>query len=299
MPNNQTRGAVVTCHGRRIIVALNSGESFVAVTRKQGFNVVCNDRVVLSRQANQWYVEEVLPRRNVFQRTDGSGRRLTLAANIDCMIVVCAARPEPGPDTLEKYLVAAANLDIPALLAANKSDLPSAERRALTLRLDCLRRAGFECIGCSTRTDHGLEPLRARIAGLTVMLVGQSGVGKSSIGNRLRRDEGIQTAALSRRSGKGTHTTTTTKRHVVAGLEHTYLIDSPGVWEFSLGPMEAREVALGFPDFAPFEQTCRYRNCIHVKEPSCAVREAVEAGRLDPQRHQSYCRIMAELARRR
>jgi len=254
--------------------------------------------VHVKQDNGQWYLQQVEKRHNVFSRTDSRGHHLSLAANLDRLIIVCAARPGPGRNTLEKYLIAAANLGIPALLAANKSDLPESERRALGGRLELLRSAGFEYIECSTKTDHGLDQLRGKIAQCSVMMVGQSGVGKSSLANRLLPGEALPTAGLTPGSGKGAHTTTTVCRHSVPGMADTYLIDSPGVWEFSLGSLSAQQVGLGFPDFTPFLDACRFRDCTHLVEPSCAIRDAVSSGLLAQERYASYQSIMAELARR-
>jgi ribosome biogenesis GTPase len=144
----------------------------------------------------------------------------------------------------------------------------------------------------SCKGDPGIGALADRLTGRTSILVGQSGVGKSSLANRLLPDLDLQTGDLSRATGKGTHTTTTTMMHALPC--GGWLIDSPGVWEYGLWRLDAGELIRGFPDLSGKAAGCRFHNCLHAHEPGCAVREAAEQGAVFDWRYQAYRRLLEQ-----
>jgi ribosome biogenesis GTPase len=180
-------------------------------------------------------VSAILPRRNVFMRADTRQRKQIIAANLDQVLVVVAPRPEPSRDLVERYLVAVHSLGIEPVIVLNKVELMAVttiSEGSPLAHLDDYRKLGYQVLQTSCKTQPGLNGLESVLQGRTSILVGQSGVGKSSLANGLIPDLELQTGELSRVTGKGTHTTTTTIMYSLPGGGR--LIDSPGVWEYGL-----------------------------------------------------------------
>ncbi|HEX7417648.1 MAG TPA: ribosome small subunit-dependent GTPase A, partial [Steroidobacteraceae bacterium] len=212
--------------------------------------------------------------------------------------VVIALRPPPDWFVVDRYLAAAASAGIAALLVLNKCELErdAAADAALHAEFAAYAAAGYPCLACSARAGSGIETLLARLAGETAVLVGQSGVGKSSLVKRLVPDAIAATGELVREE-EGRHTTTASRLYdlpIVAGARATtpgHLIDSPGVRDFApaIDRLELR--SLGFTEIERLAGGCRFADCQHMREPSCAVIQAVEAGTLHPRRYESYRRL--------
>jgi ribosome biogenesis GTPase len=212
-------------------------------------------------------VAKILPQRNVFVRADRQNRQQAVAANLDRVLIVIAPQPAPSTDLVERYLVAVNSLGMEPVLLINKAELLPADRTAAPppfSRLEQYRSLGYQVVEVSCKATPGVEPLLPYLCDATCILVGQSGVGKSSLANRLI-DLNLQTGALSRASGKGTHTTTTTIMYSLPGGGR--LIDSPGVWEYGLWDVSAEELCNGFPEFSAALGQCRFNNCRHSGEP--------------------------------
>jgi len=244
-------------------------------------------------------VESILPRDNYFVRTDSRGRKQPVAANLDQVAIIIAMRPLPSQDLLERYLLAVHSLGIKPLIVLNKIDLDVADddrevRIEVITHLPDYRALGYEVIFTSCLEDPGIKGLRAHLEGKTSILVGQSGVGKSSLINKLIPDLDIQTHALSDSTGKGTHTTTSTMLYEFGDSGH--LIDSPGVWEFGIWKLENIELAEGFIEFKPFLGQCKFNNCLHNSEPGCAIKQANEDGHILDWRYRSYLRLLSQNA---
>ncbi|GIX30024.1 MAG: putative ribosome biogenesis GTPase RsgA [Porticoccaceae bacterium] len=232
----------------------------------------------------------VLPRRTLLARPDASGRIRPLAANLDQLAVVFAPEPVPHQNLLDRYLVAAEHLGLAPLLVANKADLPD-PAAAVAALVDLYREIGYPVVRVSARTGAGIAELETLLAGHTTAFVGQSGVGKSALVNRLCPTAGAAEGSLSE-AGKGRHTTTTARLyHLPGGGE---LVDSPGIREFSLWHLPAADVAAGFREFRPWLGRCRFRDCRHEEEPGCALAAACARGEIRPERLTSYHAIVGE-----
>jgi ribosome biogenesis GTPase len=258
---------------------------------------VCGDRVRVEAEERQTAVVSAIePRRNTFARADGNQRMQTIAANLDHVLIVLAPEPAPSRDLLERYLVAVHSLAIEPVIVINKVErLEEDETRKVgpLSRLAEYEDLGYSVVPTSCKTAPGVEGLRSVLRGHISILVGQSGVGKSSLVNHLVPDLEIQTGALSTSTGKGRHTTTSTMMYSLP-VQDGRLIDSPGVWEYGLWELSRAELESGFIEFRPFLGDCRFNNCAHDSEPGCAIKAAVEAGAIKSWRHDSYKRLLAQ-----
>ncbi len=271
-----------------VVVEDDAGETHHCLVRKRLGRIVCGDRVRWRPTADgQGLVVDLAPRHNLLSRPDPSGRPRPLAANIDRVVIVVAPEPPFQPGLVDRYLVAVENLGSEALLLLNKTDLLSPEALAAQLRtLDAFRALGYDLIHLSAHQPASLPPLVAKLAGSTAILVGQSGVGKSSLVAALVPDLDIRIHQLSAASGQGRHTTTeTTLYHLPDGGA---LIDSPGVRDFQLWHLDPAALVRGFREIAALAPHCRFRDCRHEGEPGCAVAEAARAGRISDRRLESY-----------
>ncbi|SDM01039.1 ribosome biogenesis GTPase [Modicisalibacter muralis] len=233
-------------------------------------------------------------RDNVLERPDPSGRLKPVAANIGQILIVFAVEPAPHANLIDRYLVAAEATGITPVLVLNKIDLLPESGGELGKLLARYAALGYAVVEATTQGEHGLDALHDRLTGRTSAFVGQSGVGKSSLIDRLLPDEALRIGALSADSRKGTHTTTTARLYrLPAGGE---LIDSPGIREFGLTHLDEQQVTEGFIEFRELLGRCRFRDCRHRNEPGCALLSAVERGDILGERFASYRRILDSLA---
>lgn len=291
---------VLVSYGSQGVVLLPDGERQRCKFRRQVGRPLCGDRVMVARADDEsLVVEAILPRDNYFVRTDERRRKHPVAANLDQVAIIIAMRPLPSQDLLERYLLAVHNLGIKPLIVLNKIDLDTADddrlaRIEVLTHLPDYQALGYDVIFTSCVTEPGIKGLRAHLEGKTSILVGQSGVGKSSLINELIPDLDIQTRALSDTTGKGTHTTTSTMLYEFGDNGH--LIDSPGVWEFGIWKLDNLELAEGFVEFKPFLGQCKFNNCLHNTEPGCAIKQAAADGHILDWRYRSYLRLLKQNA---
>ncbi len=265
-------GAAVRCHARAGLPRLVTG-----------------DRVNWLPDAGGGVVTGLEPRRNEFGRADDSGRFRPLASNVDCVLTMFATVPETDMSVIDRYLVATANLGLRCLLVLNKIDLPPANPGALGRMIDIYRGLELELFEVSALEGDGVAALAARLRGQTAVMVGQSGVGKSSLLNRLGGRSLAEVGGLDAWNCGGTHTTTTARLFHLPDFD---LIDSPGVREFGLGNLAAADIMDGFSEIRLLAGQCKFRDCSHRVEPGCAVRAAAKAGAIANERLRSYGRIV-------
>jgi len=292
-------GVVLRHEGSSVVVDLD-GEEVACTLRKtlqraRGSKAVAvGDRVVVARGGEGAAVERVEERRTELARSDPSRPRhkQVIAANVDLLLVVAsAADPAPVTGLIDRFLVAGAHLGIETALVFNKVDLDPGQTRA-EIR-DGYAEAGLRVLETSAAAGTGLEELKSLLKGRTTTLAGHSGVGKSSLANALDPSLRIRTAEVQERSGKGVHTTTTASllRLPWGG----YLVDTPGIREFGLWGMEERDLGACFPEIAARAPSCRFHDCLHDKEPDCAVKAACAGGEFAGWRYDSYRTLLGEI----
>ena len=256
------------------------------------------DEVVVSPTGNdEGAVEEVLPRRSKLARraagSKGAWKEDVLVANLDQVLAVFAvARPEPHLRMLDRYLISAEQNGIDTIIIANKCDLrPRAEIDALFAPYLAI---GYPVLFTSAEQNVGVDELRALLVDKISAFSGPSGVGKSSLMNRIEPGLGLRTSAVSDFLNKGRHTTVVAELHPLSG--GGYVADTPGIREMGLWQVPPEELAWSYREFRPFVDQCYFQPCTHLHEPSCAVREAVERGDISTIRFDSYSRLYEELS---
>ena len=277
------RATVLAAHGRQFLLRVDGGGDRVAVTRGRRGDVVAGDRVAWRELgAGQAVIEDVLPRRNLLRRSD-QRREKALAANLDQAAVVLSGEPPFSEELLVRVLVAAEREGIACLLLATKADVPHA-MAAIEPRLAVYEALGYPVLRVAAKAEP--DATRARLApvlgGRTTLLLGQSGMGKSTLVNLLVPDAALATQAISEALQTGRHTTTFTRAFDLAGGGR--LIDSPGFQVFGLAHLSTSELEHGVREFVPLLGKCRFHNCTHRHEPGCAIRAEVEAGRVEARR---------------
>lgn len=290
LAGSHTDPLVVATFGRRVELALPGGNRVSARIRGRKLKPVCADRVLAEPLPNEddWLVTGIRPRENELARPDSRGRIEVLAANLSLVVVVAAALPRPDWFIVDRYLAAAEFMAARALVVWNKTDL--AEAGASLLELADYEKIGYPVARTSAESAVGLDDLRACLAGETAVLVGQSGVGKSSLINRLLPSTPQRTAEVSGKTGDGRHTTVNSS--LMALPAGGAVIDSPGVRDYAPAVDSPARVVVGFREIATAGVRCKYANCRHLREPGCAVKSAVDAGDISGRRYESYRRLL-------
>jgi ribosome biogenesis GTPase len=291
---NSGVGTVLASYGRGVLVQADGLTLHCALSgRKQ--RVVCGDRVAWAfpPAADGPTIQSIEPRRNLIERIDARGRAEPVAANIDRLAIVVAAEPTPDWFLVDRYWAGAVLKDLDALLIVNKLDLGT---EAIQAELQTYRDQQLNCVAVSSRTGADMAELEPFLADGVTLLVGQSGVGKSSLVNALAPAAAAQTAELTR-DDEGRHTTTTARWYTLGA--HSAVIDAPGVRDFAPPASLVRAAERGFKEIHQIGVSCRFKDCRHLEEPGCTVRTAVVARQIAPRRYESYrrlCRLYEKLA---
>lgn len=282
-----TQGLVTAAHGKRYDVELADGSIISCVTRGKKSELACGDRVDIKHTGpNEAVIENFLPRSSLLYRSNEYRKKL-LAANVTQIVIVLAAKPSYYPELLDRCLVAAESEHIRPLIVLNKADL--AESAASLAKLQAYRQLGYTVLSLSAQQD--VAPLLPWLQGQTSVLVGQSGMGKSTLVNALLPKALARTREISSALDSGKHTTTAARLYHLN--ENSHLIDSPGLQEFGLAHLSAEQIEHAFVEFRPYIGKCRFNDCRHLTEPDCALRAAVAAGAVSDSRLQCYHSIVA------
>jgi ribosome biogenesis GTPase / thiamine phosphate phosphatase len=280
-------GTVLASYGRGVLV--ESGSQLLQCSLKgRKLRIVCGDRVAWSNAPEDGgpAIESVEARRNLVERIDARGRAEPVAANVDRLAIVLAPEPQPDWFLADRYWAGARLKELDALLIVNKSDLGGDSMRD---ELNSYRALGLPCCEVSALAGRGVEELRAALAVGTALLVGQSGVGKSSLVNALAPLAAAETRELTR-DVEGRHTTTTARCYRLG--PDAAVMDAPGVRDFAPPASLVRAAERGFVEIHRFSADCRFNDCRHMEEPGCAVRAAIAAGLIAARRYESYRRLL-------
>jgi ribosome biogenesis GTPase len=287
-------GQIIAAFGRQYLVRLDDGSEIACLTRGKKSEVACGDVVEIQRTASasnkngtgaQGVIERISPRRSLLHRSDAFREKL-IAANVTQIIVVVATEPSFSDELLARCLVAAYDQKLDVLIVLNKCDLFDATASARK-RLVPYTAIGYRVLELSAKQD--VSALRPFLHGHTSVLVGQSGMGKSTLINALLPDAQAATREISTALDSGKHTTTHARLYRID--DSSGLIDCPGVQAFGLHHLSFGGIEQGFVEFAQYLGQCRFHDCRHAHEPGCALHNAVAAGKIDARRMELFQQI--------
>lgn len=281
-------GQIVASFGRRYLVELPDSSTLDCVTRGKRGLLACGDRVTVARSAvDRGVIEAVGARTTLLYRSDRARQKL-VAANVTQIVIVVAPVPSFYEDLVNRCVAAAEHGGMAALIVLNKVDLPQAP--AALRALELYRGLGYRLVALSAKRDLG--PLLPHLKGETSVLVGQSGMGKSTIINGLIPAAAVRVAEISAALDSGRHTTTHTRLYHLDAKSH--VIDSPGMQLFGLHHVDGAALAHAFVEFRPWLGQCRFRDCRHASEPGCAIAAASKRGKINAKRLESYRGLLRE-----
>ncbi|NNJ73172.1 MAG: small ribosomal subunit biogenesis GTPase RsgA [Enterobacterales bacterium] len=294
--DNEMHGLVTTRFGNRAEIEDKNGNAYICHIRRALQGLVIGDHVLwhldeAAKEPDRGVITKILPRETVLERPIRYQGVKPVAANIDQIFVTTAIEPHFSRRILDRYLVAIEQTGIDAFIILNKVDLLPEDSKIYSIMMT-YEELGYEVINLSAKQNIGTESLLERLKSHCSIFVGQSGVGKSSLVNRILPESDIRVAKLSDTSGLGTHTTTNSRLyHLPNG---GIIIDSPGIRDFGMDHLEPDMIAHGFREFQHLAEHCKFRDCQHMNEPQCSVKEAVQSGHIDPRRYESYEILYAE-----
>ena len=293
---------VISHHGRQLYAerlnAAGDYEKIKCKIRQNLGDIACGDNIVVQKVSNaagktEYIVVAIRERDNLLVKTGFNGAIKPIAANIGQLVIVSAAQPKPNAYLIDRYITAAENLPAKSLIVFNKIELADEESRVLIEDLSRLYSGiGYRVISCSVKQDIGIAEIAEALSNTTSILVGLSGVGKSSIVKKILPELEIKIGETSQATGEGRHTTT------VSALYHLkddgIIIDSPGVRDFTPIHHSIEEITHGFVDIRQYSGQCKFSNCRHRNEPGCAIKLAVAEGKINEQRFRNYLRMIEE-----
>ncbi|MEI7430645.1 MAG: ribosome small subunit-dependent GTPase A [Betaproteobacteria bacterium] len=284
------KGTVIAAHGRQYRVELPDGETLLCFPRGKKSEIACGDHVTIERSSeNQGVVASIDERKTLLYRSNNFKQKL-IAANVTQIVIVVATEPSFSDELVSRCLVAAESQDMKAVIVLNKCDLLERVPAALAA-LAIFEKLGYPLIRLSAHTD--VQALLPHLSGQTSVLIGQSGMGKSTLTNALLPGTNAPTREISEALDSGKHTTTHASLYRLDA--DSTLIDSPGLQEFGLRHLAPEEIEHGFPELLALNGLCRFRNCHHDREPDCAVKDAIARGDINPRRVAAYRALMAEV----
>ncbi len=291
---------VISRFGQHADIETTDQEVLRCNIRRTVTSLVCGDEVIFRRAKVSdgdlaGVIEAVHERRTQLTRPDFYDGVKVVAANIDQILMVSAVVPEFTPQIIDRYLVACEDMGIEPILLLNKIDLLDQESlEYIDEVLDIYRGLGYRVLLVSTKSGEGIDELKHMLEDKNNIFVGQSGVGKSTLVNTVLPNADILTKEVSENSGLGQHTTTVSRLHHLPSGGN--LIDSPGIREFGLWHLDVERVTWCFKEFREFIGGCRFRDCKHLNDPGCLLREAVDEGKISELRFESYHRILESMA---
>ncbi len=288
--NNET-ATVIATYSRRMRLRFASGIEVDARIKGKRTKPVCGDRVIAESITNEsdWLITTIVERENELTRPNMRGQVEVLAANLNYLVVVAAAEPKADWYIVDRYLCAAELMGIAAAVVFNKIDLDT-NASSTAEELANYARIGYDVVQCSAKEGCGTVDVGHLLKDRCAIIVGQSGVGKSSIINHLVGDTAQRTSAISDKTGEGRHTTVNSVMIPLPGGGS--VIDSPGVRDYAPALESSTIAAEGFREITAAAQHCRFANCRHLREPGCAVKAGVEDATISARRYESYKRIV-------
>ena len=287
---------VISHFGNEILICDDNEQRRRATARQDIPSLVCGDKVIWQlTEHNDAVIVGLQERHGTLTRSTPFKESKLIAANVDIALVVCSHKPMLNTGLLDRYLAACELAGIDTHIVFNKIDsLTDKKSEQIKHQLTVYETIDYPVHYISAKQTEGLEPLKRALTEKTSVLVGQSGVGKSSIIRALVPTAKPKIAKVSDKTNKGRHTTTTSELYTLD--HHSYVIDSPGIREFGLGMIEPEQLANGFKEFKAHLGQCKFRDCSHTNEPGCAVIAAVGSNEISQVRYDSYLSILASLA---
>jgi ribosome biogenesis GTPase len=283
--SSEQTGLVITRYGQHLLVEAESGELYHCTGRQNIKLSVAGDQVIFQTiSKSEGVVTALLERDNQLSRS-----YKLIASNIDQLWLVVAVEPHYQFELIDRYLVVAENAGLPINIVVNKIEL-SRDLERIKYNFSMYESAGYQVVYLSVKDQINIEQFKTLLDDKTHIFLGQSGVGKSSLINELIPNLNLRVNEISTKSKLGKHTTTnTTLYHIPSGGD---LIDSPGIREFQLDDLSNKEILSGYREFKPFIGSCKFRNCAHINEPNCAIKEAVESGKIHHKRYENYLQLI-------
>jgi len=287
----QDNAFVIATYSRRMRLRLENGDEVAARIKGKRLKPVCGDRVIAAPLPGEsdWLITAICDRDNELSRPNQRGDTEVLAANVEMLVVIAAATPSPDWFVVDRYLCAAESMRVPAIVVYNKVDLKTPDTT-----IGAYTEIGYPTVLCSASEGTGIDEIQRLLQNKIAIIVGQSGVGKSSIINALLGSEARRTAAVSEKTSEGRHTTVNSLMLSLPG--GGAVIDSPGVRDYAPALQTVSEVIRGFREVENAGHHCRFANCRHLREPGCAVKRAVDDGTIRARRYSSFKRSVNMLA---